>query len=244
MFQQLLLASSLTIQSPTMSHCASPSPITALAFWSTSHADSNHPAYTPHGVHCTIHRYDNCQFQTQRTDGLQPYPCINLVRSGVSEHCPWATGLHHVFKDHDQGQCRDSAQRDSCTWWWRAHGSVDERFVPWVPQWQHSLGIHNLRWKTISTLATFRYQGRSLPPIDGNGGVWLGGAWYRDAPGHLCCCTWLLHVKLSVDYHIRVKHVQLTTCLMTAAPLHVSQKAVKHQVYDPRLFIGKLQKPL
>jgi len=87
-----------------MSCRTSQSPAPVLALGSASHTDSNWPAYIPLGVRRTICRFDSCQFETQRTDGLWPYPCIDTVRPGVAEHCPWATGLCHVpFTDHDQG---------------------------------------------------------------------------------------------------------------------------------------------
>ena len=86
-----------------MSRRTSQSPAPVLALRSASHADSNRPAYSPPGVCRTIHRFDNHQFETQRTDGLQPYPRIDTVRPGVAEHCPWVTGLCHVPLDYDQG---------------------------------------------------------------------------------------------------------------------------------------------
>jgi len=80
-----------------MSRCTSQFPAPALALGSASHVDSNQPAYIPPGVRRTIRCYDNHQFVTQRTDGLQPYPRIDTVRPGVAEHYPWATGLCHVL---------------------------------------------------------------------------------------------------------------------------------------------------
>ena len=91
-----------------MSRRATPNPAT-LAVGSSSHTDSNRPTYIPLGVHRTIRRYDNRQYETQRTDGLQPYPRLDSVRPGVAEHCPWATGLRHLlFTDYDKGQFRNA----------------------------------------------------------------------------------------------------------------------------------------
>jgi len=93
-----------------MSRRATPNPAT-LAVGSSSHTESNRPAYMPPGVRRSIRRYDNRQHETQRTDGLQPYPRLDSVRPGVAELCPWATGLHHLsFAVDDEGQLRN-AQR-------------------------------------------------------------------------------------------------------------------------------------
>jgi len=54
---------------------------------------------------------DNHQYETQRTDGLNPYPRLDSVRPGVAEHCPWATGLcHFPFTDYDEGQFRNTSR--------------------------------------------------------------------------------------------------------------------------------------
>ena len=64
-----------------MSHHATPNPNT-LAVGSTSHSDSNHPTYIPPGVCHTIHCFNNRQFETQRTDGLSPYPLTCSLLGG------------------------------------------------------------------------------------------------------------------------------------------------------------------
>ena len=71
MFQQLLVS--------FLSHYSIILPMSRRTSQSPSHADSNRPAYIPPGVRRTIRHFDNRQFETQRTDGLQPYPRIDTV---------------------------------------------------------------------------------------------------------------------------------------------------------------------
>jgi len=99
-----------------MSRRATPNPAT-LAVSSSSHTESNRPAYIPPGVRRTIRRYDNRQHETQRTDGLNPYPRLDSVRPGVAEHCPWATGLRHLpFTVDNEGQLRNAQGGRSLAW--------------------------------------------------------------------------------------------------------------------------------